>query len=40
MAEVVDDFALFYDLLPGNDCSDSKKEGKGELLVELRAFIC
>ena len=34
-----DDFALFYDLLPGNDCSDSKKEGKDELLGELRVFI-
>ena len=31
---------LFYGLSPGNDCSYSKKEGKDELLGELRAFIC
>ena len=35
----LDDFALFYDLSPGNHCSDSKKEGKDELLGELRVFI-
>ena len=40
VVQVVDDFALFYGLSPGHDCSNSKKEGKGELLVELRAFMC
>ena len=33
-------FCTFYGLSPGHDCSNSKKEGKGELLVELRAFMC